>query len=301
MTKMWVPLVAALALLAGCNKKDAAPVTGESQVAAQVNEGEISVHQVEALLQLQPSLGARFGEQASARALDSLIEQELAAQAAVQAGLDSTPKTLQALTLARREVLARAYQDQLAEKASLPDTSAVERYYDEHPELFSQRRQYLLEETVAQVPGADMDAWLRKVESTGSVEELQAWLTQQKTPRKSRRFAQWAEGLPLELLPRLAKLKPGQSMALRRPESVYVLTVIKTEEAPVLLGQATPAIQTVLTGQRRQEAVRDGMTRLREQAKINRLMAQAAASAAAPTAASVAAEAASVAPPAASR
>ena len=279
MTKMWVPFVAALALLGACNKKDAAPVAGESQVAAQVNEGEISVHQVEALLQLQPSLGARFGEQASARALDSLIEQELAAQAAVQAGLDSTPKTLQALALARREVLARAYQDQLAEKASLPDTSAVERYYDAHPELFSQRRQYLLEETVAQVTGAEVDAWLRKAESTSSVEELQAWLAQQKTPRKSRRFAQWAEGLPLELLPRLAKLKPGQSMALRRPESVYVLTVIKTEDAPVLLGQATPAIQMVLTGQRRQEAVRDGMTRLREQAKINRFMPQAAASA----------------------
>ncbi len=301
MTKMWVPFVAALALLGGCNKKGAAPAASESQVAAQVNEGEISVHQVEALLQLQPSLGARFGEQASARALDSLIEQELAAQAAVQAGLDNTPKTLQALTLARREVLARAYQDQLAEKASLPDTSAVERYYDAHPELFSQRRQYLLEETVAQVTGAEVEAWLRKAESTASVEELQAWLAQQKVPRKSRRFAQWAEGLPLELLPRLAKLKPGQSLALRRPESVYVLTVIKTEDAPVLLGQATPAIQAVLTGQRRQEAVRDGMTRLREQAKINRLMAQApAAASAVPPSAASAAQAASVTPPAAS-
>jgi len=295
LNKTWVCLVAGLALLGGCNKKDAAPAAGESQVAAQVNEGEVSVHQVEALLQLQPGLGARFGEQAPARALDSLIEQELAAQAAVQSGLDHSPKTLQALALARREVLARAYQDQLAEKVTLPDTGAVERYYDEHPELFSQRRQYLLEETVAQVPGTDVDEWLRKVESTNSVEELQAWLAQQKAPRKSRRFAQWAEGLPLELLPRLAKLKPGQSMALRRPDSVYALTVIKTEEAPVLLGQATQAIQTVLTGQRRQEAVRDGMTRLREQAKINRFMAQTSASAPA------AADAASVPPSAASQ
>lgn len=288
MDKTWVCFVAVVALLGGCSKKDAAPAAGESQVAAQVNEGEVSVHQVEALLQLQPALGAKFGEQASARALDSLIEQELAAQAAVQAGLDSSPRTLQALALARREVLARAYQDQLAEKASLPDTSAVERYYDEHPELFSQRRQYLLEESVAQVPAGDVDAWLRKVESTGSVEELQAWLAQQTVPRKSRRFAQWAEGLPLELLPRLAKLKPGHSIALRRPESVYMLTVIKTEDAPVLLGQATPAIQAVLAGQRRQEAVRDGMTRLREQAKITRFMAQAAAVGSAASVASVA-------------
>lgn len=287
MNKTWVCAVAVLALLGGCNKKPAASsASGESQVAALVNEGEISVHQVETLLRLQPALGARFGEQASPRALDSLIEQELAAQAAMQAGLDTSPQTLQALALARREVLARAYQDQLAEKASLPDTSAVERYYDEHPELFSQRRQYLLEETVVQVQGADADAWLGKIQSTGSIEELQAWLGQQKAPRKSRRFAQWAEGLPLDLLPQLAKLKLGQSLALRRPDSIYVLTVIKTEEAPVLLGQATPAIQAVLTGQRRQDAVREGMTRLREQAKITRLMPLPGSAPAASTAAS---------------
>lgn len=293
MNKTWVCCLAALAVLGGCNKQNAAPAPGESQVAAQVNEGEISVHQVEALLQLQPALGARFGEQASARALDSLIEQELAAQAAVQAGLDHSPKTLQALALARREVLARAYQDQLAEKATLPDTGAVERYYDAHPELFSQRRQYLLEETVVQLPKADVDAWLRKVEAASSAEELQAWLAQEKAPRKSRRFAQWAEGLPLDLLPRLAQLKHGQSLALRRPDSVYILTVIKTEDAPVLLGQATPAIQSVLAGQRRQEAVREGMMRLREQAKITRFMAQAASGAASASGEAAAADAAS--------
>jgi EpsD family peptidyl-prolyl cis-trans isomerase len=262
-----------LALLGGCNKKPTASASaGESQVAALVNDGEISVHQVETLLRLQPGMGLRFGEQASTRALDNLIEQELAAQAAVQAGLDNSPQTLQALSLARREVLARAYQDQMAEKASLPDTASVERYYDEHPELFAERRQYLLEETVAQVPVAEVSAWLVKAQSTRSVDELQAWLSQQKVPHKSRRFAQWAEGLPMDLLPRLAKLQPGQSLALSRPDSVYVLTVIKTESAPVLLGQATPAIQALLSGQRRQEAVREGMTRLREQAKITRLM-----------------------------
>ena len=63
-----------------------------------------------------------------------------------------------------------------------------------------------------------------------------------------------------------AELKPGQSLALGRPEGVYMLTVIKTEDAPVLLGRATPAIQAVLTSQRRQASVREGMTRLREQA-----------------------------------
>ncbi len=283
MNKTWVMSLVMLALLSGCNEKSPESSTaGESQVAALVNEGEVSVHQVETLLRLQPGLAMRFGEQASTRALDNLIEQELAAQAATQSGLDSSPQTLQALALARREVLARAYQDQVADKAELPDTNSIQSYYDKHPELFSERRQYFLEETIAQVPASEVDAWLSKAQSTRTVEEWQAWLAQQNAPHKSRRFAQWAEGMPMDLLPKLHQLPVGQSLAMRRPDSVYVLTVIKTEEAPVLLGQATPAIQTLLTGERRKEAVREAMTRLREQAKITRLMPLPASAASAP-------------------
>ena len=53
-----------------------------TQVAARVNSQDISVHQVEAILQTQPGLAARLGDKAVEKVLNSLIEQELAAQAA---------------------------------------------------------------------------------------------------------------------------------------------------------------------------------------------------------------------------
>ena len=49
----------------------------------------------------------------SGHVIETLVEQELAAQAARKAGLDGTPRVLQAMEIAKREVLARAYQDQL--------------------------------------------------------------------------------------------------------------------------------------------------------------------------------------------
>jgi EpsD family peptidyl-prolyl cis-trans isomerase len=275
------PLVA-LVLLAACNKKPGEQgASGQTQVAAEVNDGEISVHQVQALLRLQPALGVRFGEQATERALDTLIEQELAAQAAVESGLDASPQVIQALALARREVLARAYQDQQADKASLPDTAAINRYYDEHPELFAERKRYELEETAIRVDADQVEPMIKVIEGFGSPEELQAWIGQQRLAKASRRSTQMAENLPLDVLPRLAKLKAGQSIAMRRPDGLLVMTVLRYEEMPALLAQANKAIYNVLLNQRRQEAVREGMTRLREQAKITRLTAPAAAASAA--------------------
>lgn len=289
--------LACVVVLAGCDKKSSGQLgAADSQVVAQVNGGEISVHQVQTLLRVQPALAARWGDQATGRALDNLIEQELAAQAAREGKLDRSPQVIQALALAEREVLARAYQDQLADKVPPPDSDAINRYFDEHPELFSERKQYHLEETVVRATAAEADAVLTSLEAAPSLEAVQALLTQKGWPRSSRRTSQWAENVPLEMLPRLAKLKVGQSVALRRPEGLVVLTLLRADDAAVTLPQATKVIYSVLVNQRRQQAVQEGMLKLREQAKIVKATpaaASAASAASAPSAPSAASPAAS--------
>ncbi|MBH1987248.1 MAG: EpsD family peptidyl-prolyl cis-trans isomerase [Burkholderiales bacterium] len=261
--------LACVAVLAGCDKKSSGQLgAADSQVVAQVNDGEISVHQVQTLLRVQPALAARWGDQATARALDNLIEQELAAQAAREGKLDRSPQVIQALALAEREVLARAYQDQLADKVVPPDSEAINRYFDEHPELFSERKQYHMEETVVRATAAEADAALPSLAATTSLDAVQALLNQKGWPRSSRRTSQWAENVPLEMLPRLAKLQVGQSLAMRRPEGLVVLTLLRVDAAAVTLPQATKVIYSVLLNQRRQQAVQEGMLKLREQAKI---------------------------------
>jgi EpsD family peptidyl-prolyl cis-trans isomerase len=269
-----------LMMLSACPGKDKAASQDAGQIAAQVNESEISIHQVQTMIQLQPGLSNQLGEAASGRILDSLIEQELAAQGARAAGLDSSPKVLQAMELAKREVLARAYQDQLAAKAVMPDTEAVNRYYETHPELFAKRRRYTLQETQVKVPADQVKAFKAKVESATSIDAINALLNQGALPHSSRTSTQWAEGLAMSLLSQLAYLKNGQSLALQTQDGLIIVSVMQTEQVPLSLSQATPVIQAALYAGNRRDAVRQGMEALRQQAKIKRLGAFAASGAA---------------------
>lgn len=298
-SKGWLALGVALALT-GCNRSGGGGGATDSQIAAQVNDGEISIHQVQALLRAQPGVAAQWGEKAADRALDALIEQELAAQAAAQAGLDKQPQVIQSLALAQREVLARAYQDQLADKAKLPDTSAINRYYDEHPELFVQRKVYQLEETVVR-PGSqtEAEALIRELPTLTSLDALNLHLTAKGLRKASQRSTVAAENVPLDWLPKLAQMQPGRSMAAQRGDAVVVLTLIGAEEVPILLAQAKPAIQAALVRQARQQAIQEGMKKLRDQAKIERRQTAAAVASAPEVAVVPVAPAASVvAPPA---
>ena len=93
-------------LLAACGGGER---KSDTQIAATVNKGEISVHQVQTVLQRQPRLvAADAGGTASARVLEGLIDQELAAQAAHDASLEKDPRVVQSIEAARRELLALA-------------------------------------------------------------------------------------------------------------------------------------------------------------------------------------------------
>ncbi len=242
-----------------------------TQIAAQVNDKEISIHQVQAMIEFQPALVKQFGEKAYEKALDSLIEQELASQAARSAGLEQSPKVVQALELAKREVLARAYQDQLASKVALPDENAVSTYFDAHPELFAQRQQYVLQELTVKAESAQLTSLLERVPNLGSVSELNALVSQSGLPHSVKNGTYWAESLPIDVLPQLAKRKPDQSLLVAKPDGLLILTVVSTESAPVSLVQVRGAIRDALLTQSRKDALRKGMESLRQQAKINKV------------------------------
>lgn len=263
--------------LGACSRSNETPAGDASQIAAQVNDKEISIHQVQARIEAQPGLSQQLGDKVYDRVLDSLIEQELAAQAARSAGLDQTPKVVQAIELAKREVLAKAYQDQLAAKATYPDEQAIAAYFESHPELFSQRKQFELQETLLTLPAEQIVSVKARVEGMGSVSELNALVGQSDWIRQVRSGTQWAETLPMDVLPQLASRKVGQSVVLSRPDGLLILTVLRTHSSPYALAQVRGAIRDALHAQNRKEALRKGMDSLRQQAKIRKVSSTASA------------------------
>ena len=145
MARRWIPLaaVAAAVLLVGCGeKKDKAA----SQTAAKVNKDEITVHQINFVLQQQRNLRPEQTDAASKQILDRLIEQQLALQKADEQKIDRDPRVVQQLEAARREILARAYLDKVGEAAPKPTPEEIKKYYDDKPALFRERRVYSIQE-----------------------------------------------------------------------------------------------------------------------------------------------------------
>lgn len=252
-------------LLAACGGE--AQRKADSQVAATVNDGELTVHQIETVLERQPRLAAGDGGGA-ARVLEGLIDQELAAQAAKSAKLDKDPRVVQRLEAARREILAQAWQESVATKARGATSDEIDRYYDAQPALFAQRRIYVLRETGLQADPAELKAFVGKVASLRTPEELSLLMQRDGLIGPSRTIAQAAEDLPLNLLAQVSALEPGRSIAFAQGGNARVYTLLQAVSAPVDRRQAQGAISAYMANQRKSEAIGEAMKKLRSEARI---------------------------------
>lgn len=263
-------LAAALAIaipLAGCGG-DKADGKSATQVAAKVNGAEISVHQINSVLAKASGVTNENAPRARKEVLDRLVDQQLAVEQALAKKLDRNPEVLLNIEAARREILARAYLEQVA--AALPKATddEVRRYYDEHPDLFAQRRVYNIQELAIAKTGASLDELKPLVAAGKPMEEIASWLKNKNIPARGNAGARAAEQLPLELLPKLAQMKDGQTALIDGPQQAFVMRVVASQLAPVDEATAKPRIQQFLQNQRSSKAVADEMKKLKDGAKI---------------------------------
>jgi len=237
-------------------------------VAVRVNDGEISVHQVQAVLRRQPQLAAAASSEIASSVLEVLIDQELAAQAATANGVDRSADLIQDMQLQRRELLARAYHDRIAEKATGPSSNEIDRYYESNPALFAHRRLYLLQETAVEASASQLDLLSVAVGKARSAAELTNALDRMGLGYSTRLFAQAAEDVPLLMLESLSKADVGDSVLLRQPGGARVFTVIYAHKAPVDRRTATPLIANYLLQERKRQRVGEAMEALRKGARL---------------------------------
>src|ERR1041384_5458963 len=95
-------------LLVACHRQSDKPA---SQVVAKVNETELTVHQVNFLLEQQRGLTPERFDLARKQTLERLIDQEVAIQKADELKITRDPRVMQQIEAARRDVIARAYFD----------------------------------------------------------------------------------------------------------------------------------------------------------------------------------------------
>lgn len=241
-----------------------------SQVAAKVNAEEISVHQVNFMLGRVAS-GAVSAEQAPKvrrEILEKLVDQQLAVEQALEKKLDRSPNVLMALDAARRDILARAYIEQLATTAGKPTDESIKKYYADHPALFAERMVYSLQEIVLPADAGVAGPLREMVDAGKSMDEVANWLKARGIKFVTGSATRPAEQIPLNLLPKVHALKDGQSLVIETPQNTTILRVIASQPAPVNEAAAQARIQQFIGNQRAGEVVSEEMQQLRAKAKI---------------------------------
>lgn len=244
-----------------------------TQVAAKVGSSEISVHQINQVLSRTPVGNASKDavQAASQQVLERLIDQQLAVDQATEAKLHRSPDVVAQLEAARREVLARAYLQQLTSSIPKPTPEEIGKYYQDNPALFAERRVFNLQEIRVPKAIGIVDDLKKMAEQGRPIEEVAGFLRTRNVQFGGGSATRTAEQLPLELLPQVHALKDGQSIAVQAGDSVTFVRVASSQQVPVSEAVATPGITQYLNNRRTTEAVTGEIKRLRDVTTITYL------------------------------
>lgn len=255
-------VVSLLVALTGCAQETTEKKA--TQVAAVVNDTEITVHQINHILQTS---GVAASEDAPKKVLDGLIDQELFVQKAISNHLDRDPNVMMTLENARKQILSQSYiQRQVLDKTPI-DTKAKRDYFEQNPDLFSKRRVYQFQIFNLDIEKIEpsLNAELEKVSTPDQVKTL---LTQHNIKFQDESVAKPAEQLPIEMLGTLAKSKIGDVVILPQNTKVLLMQVTNVADRPVTFEQAENQIEQFLTNTQNKKTLDAHLEQLRKVAKI---------------------------------
>jgi len=253
-------------LLSGCEKPAS---TAKSETVATVAGDKISEAELNLAVSRLGKLSDAQAAEAKSKLLQALIDQRLVAQAAEKAGLDKEPAVEIAMAHAGRQVLAEAYGERSVKDAAKPSETEIAAYYNQHPELFSQRRIYRIQEIDLKVDPSRLSEVEEKLKSSHSLGDFVTWVKEQGIDGKTAVVVKPAEQIPLPLLGRLSQMKDGQVTVLpARPGQVLIHQLLESQMQPVTLEQSHQAIERVLMAQKRKDLLDAEIKKLREAAKI---------------------------------
>jgi EpsD family peptidyl-prolyl cis-trans isomerase len=201
-------------------------------------------------------------------ALEGLITQHLFSKNALMDKLDKDPRVIEAIEEAKEQILARAYAEKQATTMARPTEKEIKAYFDENPELFTQRRIYRLQQLEIQGSQEQLKAVDEKYQNTESLKDFVAWLREKNIRYNMGASTQPAEAIPTKLLKSIAKLKVGQSLKVTNPNGTAIMQLVEAKEEPVTLEQASPAIERYLMNQEAGDIIKSLSQKLRKAAKV---------------------------------
>lgn len=257
-----VAVMAALALSACGGQKDKKP----GQALASVNGEEITISQLNEEMQ-RANIQVAQQEQASKQLLAALVDRQLLQEEAVKDKIDRDPKVMQAVERAKALIIAQAYLQKKVGNIAKPTSAEVEQYYQQHPQFFTQRKQFDMRQLV--LATKDLTPELSAaIDGAKSLDEVAAWLDNHKVKYGRAQLSRTSSDLPPELSNKLSSMPKGQLFIVKEGERSLLISLADVKDAPLALEAVVPQIEQALVAQRSKAASEAELSRLRAAAKI---------------------------------
>ncbi|WP_083801062.1 EpsD family peptidyl-prolyl cis-trans isomerase [Methylovorus sp. MP688] len=258
-------LVLAIGLTA-CGKSDEKQASG--QVIAKVDGKEISLLQLNQAIKNVPNVNSSNVDQVRKQLLDKLIDQQIVLNVALEQKIDRSADVVASIEAAKREIIARAYLTNLVTSRIKPTPQQVKQYFDTHPELFSERKVYNLQDISLPAETEISPALTDKVNSSKSLQDIAEWLKTQNVKFGASSYSKPAEQMPLDALSTLKSMRDGSVSLLTMDGSHHIVRLVAAVSAPMSYEQAKPMIQMYLVNSEGQKLIKSEITRLKEKAKV---------------------------------
>lgn len=244
------------------------PASRIEQIAVRVNKEAISAFQVDLTMAQTPEIKPEQRDAVGKATLERLIDLSLASQKAREVKLDQNPVMVQALELARNQILAQAYLTQAGKVAGQPAEADAKRYFDANPALFAERRVYQLQELTIAVQPAHVGEVKGKLMAAKTIKEVLSLLDAAQVKYNSTWAVRAAEQIALNRLPTLHRMKDGQIDVTETQDGLQVIHLAVSETRPVSFEQARPAIEKFLVNEMGRQLVEAERLALRKGAKL---------------------------------
>ncbi len=255
-----------ITILVGCD--DAAP-KANTQVAATVNNEEITVHQLNQAIGAMGEKAVNADQQAlRASVLQNMIVQTLLEQEAEKSDLDREPYVMQSVEAAKRQVLASAYMQQLATTQSSISDADVENYYSANTDLFANRKLFVYEQVTVQSDISKFKNAQEKLQQIEQLTDFTEWLEKNAIPFKAITKAKTSENIPQNLRQALSTLDIGQVGFLNLADGLVVFEIKDKQLQPVELEMVSTAIREHLRSQKRKAQIEQTVQSLKKAAVI---------------------------------
>lgn len=266
-SRIWI--IGLALTVSACGGEPASTEPGQSLV--RVNGEEITVMQLNDELsraRVQPEQL----EQATKQLLESMIDMQLMVGVAQQDKLDRSPNVMRAMERAKKQIIAQSYMQTILSQLEHPTDTEINQFYDEHPELFKQRKKFTL--AFLRFPTNRVNEELRKaVQSAKSLSDLAQWLDKQNIPYLRDELVRTAMELSPQLNARLEKATIGEMFLMDENTNNLFVLIKNIEVDPVTVEAVKSQISTHLLNIRRREKAQAEISRLRAAANIEYLHA----------------------------